>query len=116
MPNCGRSRRSGVTAPATRRSTRKTPNSSKTRCANCSPRSLTEPDDGVRDVELFEGGDLLGAELHSDRSKCIVEVLLPGRADNRCADHGLGEQPGEGNLGPADTARGGDLPDALDNS
>ena len=52
----------------------------------------------MRDVRRLELGDVFGAELERERGDGVVELLEPGRADDRRGHLALREQPGERDL------------------
>lgn len=51
-----------------------------------------------------EGGELVGVQAEVDGAQGRLEVMHPGGADDRRADLGLMQQPGEGGLGRGDAA------------
>src|ERR1017187_8017182 len=62
------------------------------------PASLM-PGDGVRDVGLLEGFDLLSGQLDAQGADGVFEVLRFGSANDGCGDPGFVQHPGQSNPG-----------------
>jgi hypothetical protein len=75
---------------------------------------LYETGDCARNIGFFERGDLIGRQPYIHRCDRIIQVVQPGRADDRCGDDRLRQNPCQRDLGARDAACVGDLSDTVD--
>jgi hypothetical protein len=75
---------------------------------------IRRTDHRVRNVGFFEGGYLLGCQLHGNRCERVIEMVELGGADDRCGNDRLCQEPGKRHLGARDAACIRDFGHALD--